>query len=202
MTDLVDQIFPPIHRKWAPEFTDFNYWKVPVQDFTLPDLTPPSPALSARSDTSSKSALARIRNFSLVGSRHSETRHLSLPPPVTSSGRTTPEVSGREQRSSELKQMSSFERLNSTLFSLTGSSTSWKEYRRQSVSPSSSSTCLDSEEEDEPGADNRAEKRPQHNEHAGLRKPIVWTKRRLQRMHLTRTFSPPVKWKDCHSCEN
>src|ERR1700722_10392680 len=156
MTDLVDQIFPPIHRKWAPEFTDFNYWKVPVQDFTLPDLTPPSPALSARSDTSSKSALARIRNFSLVGSRHSETKPLSLPPPVTSSGRTTPEVSGREQRSSELKQMSSFERLNSTLFSLTGSSTSWKEYRRRSVSPSSSSTCLDSEEEDEPGAGSRA----------------------------------------------
>ncbi|EEB86661.1 hypothetical protein MPER_16304, partial [Moniliophthora perniciosa FA553] len=31
---LVDQMFPPINRKWAPEFTDFNYWKMPVQDKT------------------------------------------------------------------------------------------------------------------------------------------------------------------------
>ncbi|KDQ29727.1 hypothetical protein PLEOSDRAFT_1009219, partial [Pleurotus ostreatus PC15] len=30
MTDLVDQMFPPIHRKWAAEYTDFNYWKVPI----------------------------------------------------------------------------------------------------------------------------------------------------------------------------
>ncbi|KAH9947171.1 Lipin/Ned1/Smp2-domain-containing protein [Amylocystis lapponica] len=54
MTDLVDQMFPPIHRKWAAEYTDFNFWKTPVQEFPLPDLTPPSPALSARSDTSNQ----------------------------------------------------------------------------------------------------------------------------------------------------
>lgn len=69
MTDFVDQMFPPINRKWAPDYTDFNYWRQPVREFSLPDLTPPSPALSARSDTSSQSTLARLRNFSLVGSR-------------------------------------------------------------------------------------------------------------------------------------
>ncbi|KAK4049622.1 lipin Ned1 [Microbotryomycetes sp. JL221] len=52
MTDLVDQMFPPINRKAAPEFTDFNFWKAPLPQFDLPDLTPPSPALSARSDSS------------------------------------------------------------------------------------------------------------------------------------------------------
>ncbi|OBZ70053.1 Nuclear elongation and deformation protein 1 [Grifola frondosa] len=82
MTDLVDQMFPPIHRKWAAEYTDFNYWKTPMQDFPLPDLAPPSPALSARSDTSNQSALARLRNFSLVSSRQT-TKQFSLPPPAT-----------------------------------------------------------------------------------------------------------------------
>ncbi|KAG8973032.1 hypothetical protein FRC05_009147, partial [Tulasnella sp. 425] len=55
MTDLVDQIFPPVHKKWATEFTDFNYWRDPLPDVDLPDLDPPSlsPALSAVTDTSS-----------------------------------------------------------------------------------------------------------------------------------------------------
>lgn len=52
MTDLVDQMFPPINRKTAPDFTDFNFWRAPVPQFELPDLSPPSPALSARSDSS------------------------------------------------------------------------------------------------------------------------------------------------------
>ncbi|KZO98164.1 LNS2-domain-containing protein, partial [Calocera viscosa TUFC12733] len=30
MTDLVDQMFPPVHRKWAQEFTDLNYWRTPM----------------------------------------------------------------------------------------------------------------------------------------------------------------------------
>ncbi|KIY46600.1 LNS2-domain-containing protein, partial [Fistulina hepatica ATCC 64428] len=30
MTDLVDQMFPPINRKWAPEYTDFKYWRPPM----------------------------------------------------------------------------------------------------------------------------------------------------------------------------
>jgi len=62
MTDLVDQMFPPVNREITAEFTDFNYWRTPVVEFELPYLDPPSPTLSARSDTS---RLSRIRNFSL-----------------------------------------------------------------------------------------------------------------------------------------
>ncbi|KAH6914816.1 nuclear elongation and deformation protein 1 [Coprinopsis sp. MPI-PUGE-AT-0042] len=105
MTDLVDQMFPPIHRKWTPEFTDFNYWRAPVQDYPLPDLSPPSPALSARSDTT----LSRIRNFSLVGSRQPTRENSSI-----GNGESP-------YRSSTLRQMSSFEKLSSTLgFSSSG----------------------------------------------------------------------------------
>ncbi|KPV78142.1 uncharacterized protein RHOBADRAFT_32780, partial [Rhodotorula graminis WP1] len=33
MTDLVDQMFPPINRSAAPEYTDFNYWRAPLPAF-------------------------------------------------------------------------------------------------------------------------------------------------------------------------
>lgn len=128
MTDLVDQMFPPIHRKWTPEFTDFNYWRAPVQEFPLPDFSPPSPALSARSDTSNQSTLARLRNFSLVGSRQSTMKS---------------EIGAGEEgeeRSNQLRQMSSFERLSSTL----GFMSSVNELRR-SLSPDP----YDSEDEDD-----------------------------------------------------
>jgi phosphatidate phosphatase LPIN len=145
MTDLVDQMFPPIHRKWTPEFTDFNYWKTPVQDFPLPDLSPPSPALSARSDTSNQSALARLRNFSLV-SRQSP----RLSP--------TPAKEDLEMGSSALRQMSSFEKLSNTLgFRQTASMSTGR-----STSPASSRS-YDSDDEDgddlELGADGRTRRR-------------------------------------------
>ncbi|KAG0698677.1 Lipin/Ned1/Smp2-domain-containing protein [Suillus ampliporus] len=143
MTDIVDQMFPPIHRKWAAEFTDFNYWKMPVQEFALPDLTPPSPALSARSDTSNQSALTRLRNFSLVGRRQSrEMKQFSLPPPVIAREGTPNRTMGL--RSSHLRQMSSLERLSSGLAALTQSSSSSGFDSRSS----SSSTFLDSDDED------------------------------------------------------
>ncbi|KAG6854354.1 hypothetical protein C0991_007859 [Blastosporella zonata] len=127
MTDLVDQMFPPIHRKWTPEFTDFNYWKMPVQDFPLPDLSPPSPALSARSDTST---LARLRNFSLVSGRQGSTPASRMsPPPDEERG-----------RSSHLRQMSSLEKLSSTL----GFSSQMSDGRR-STSPASSYDSEDDE---------------------------------------------------------
>ncbi|CAE6510716.1 unnamed protein product [Rhizoctonia solani] len=59
MTDLVDQMFPPVHRRWAPEYTDFNFWRAPLPEIELPDLSPPSPALSAHSNTSGGSRLGR-----------------------------------------------------------------------------------------------------------------------------------------------
>ena len=143
MTDLVDQMFPPIHRKWAPEFTDFNYWKAPVQEFALPDLSPPSPALSARSDTSNQSALARIRNFSLVGNKPANSLKHSSPVRMTSTATETLTPNSNpanDDRSPQLRQMTSLERLSSTLAALTQSSSSSVGETRRSFSPGSRSS--------------------------------------------------------------
>ncbi|KAG1830376.1 Lipin/Ned1/Smp2-domain-containing protein [Suillus variegatus] len=153
MTDIVDQMFPPINRQWAVEFTDFNYWKMPVQEFALPDLTPPSPALSARSDTSNQSTLARLRNFSLVGRRQSrDMTQFSLPPPVLAREGTPSRTMGL--RSTHLRQMSSLERLSGRLAALAQSSSS-----SGIDSRSSSSTFLDSDEEDADVEDGSVRKR-------------------------------------------
>lgn len=53
-------MFPPVNRKWQPEYTDFNYWRPSLPDVPLPDLTPVSPALSATSDSS---RLGLLRNM-------------------------------------------------------------------------------------------------------------------------------------------
>ncbi|KAF8437290.1 Lipin/Ned1/Smp2-domain-containing protein [Boletus edulis BED1] len=155
MTDLVDQMFPPIHRKSAPDYTDFNYWRPAVQEFPLPDLAPPSPALSAR-----------LRNFSLVGSR----QPVLVKPSVTGMANGT--LDGGGHRSSHLRQMSSFERLSSRLVALTqspsynvedGSTTSGSGSGTGSIpsqsSGSASSTYLDSEDEGDVGEDGELKKR-------------------------------------------
>ncbi|KAL6305763.1 Lipin/Ned1/Smp2-domain-containing protein [Sparassis latifolia] len=163
MTDLVDQMFPPIHRKWAAEFTDFNYWKPPMQEYALPDLTPPSPALSARSDSSNQSPLARLRNFSLVGSRQPKIiRPLSLPPPATEH----PENGKRDQvgrKDQHLRQMSSLERLSNTLATLALSSSP------SNGSPgSASSTYIDSGSEDEDDGDLEGQKKRRRRSTASM----------------------------------
>ena len=144
MTDLVDQTFPPIHRKWTPEFTDFNYWKIPLQEYALPDLSPPSPTLSARSDTSNQSALARLRNFSLGGNSarggHMNNGHSST---VET---TDQDASSHPYRNSHLRQMSSFEKLSSTLAFMTGINNG--DGSRRSASPELSSSYAGSDEED------------------------------------------------------
>ncbi|THV08237.1 LNS2-domain-containing protein [Dendrothele bispora CBS 962.96] len=132
MTDLVDQMFPPIHKKWAPEFTDFNYWKTPMQDFPLPDLSPPSPALSARSDSTT---FSRLRNFSLVGNRSSNVPKSVM---ASSASSVSGDDSGAPQRSDTLKQMSSFERFSNTLG-----------FSRSASPESRSSNYADSEGEDD-----------------------------------------------------
>ncbi|CAG7848768.1 Nuclear elongation and deformation protein 1 [Serendipita indica DSM 11827] len=103
MTDLVDQMFPPIHRKWAPEYTDVNFWRPPMPTFDFPDVTrpsspspsspsstlaalPPSPALSARSDASMQTGLSRLRNFSLRGSSSTSRPAQEFVPPGQSGG--------------------------------------------------------------------------------------------------------------------
>jgi phosphatidate phosphatase LPIN len=136
MTDLVDQMFPPIHHKWTSEFTDFNYWKTPVQDCVLPDLSPlSSPALTARSDTS---AFARLRSFGLSGSKQQNA--------IKVSADNAEEPNG--YRSSHLRQMSSLEKLGSSLGLMSRSSILNLESHRRSASPSSSSSFLSDEEED------------------------------------------------------
>ncbi|EMD40588.1 hypothetical protein CERSUDRAFT_130588 [Gelatoporia subvermispora B] len=143
MTDLVDQMFPPINKKETPEFTDFNFWKPPMQDFPLPDLSPPSPALSARSDASNQSTLARLRNISLMGGRQNSMSKLSLPPPATD-----PDAKKNAERANEsrLRQMSSFERLSNTFAGL-----SLVPASPLSSPRSSTPTFFDSGSEDEDG---------------------------------------------------
>ncbi|KAA1473419.1 LNS2-domain-containing protein [Dentipellis sp. KUC8613] len=135
MTDLVDQMFPPIQHKWETEFTDNNYWKTPLPEFPLPDLTPPSPALSARSESSNVSAFARLRNFSLRSSTPG-----SRSPPPAARGRQLVNDTDKDKES-RLRQLSSLERLSSTLAGLALPS--------RSPSPqSSSATYFNSEGED------------------------------------------------------
>ena len=115
----------------------------------LPELTPPSPALSVRSDTSNRSTLARLRNMSLMGSgRTGHKKQFSLPPPTTEASikRALKADSGEERgpgtRDSHLRQMSSFERLSNTLSNFVSTSSNV-------ASPISSPSVLDSGDEDE-----------------------------------------------------
>jgi len=149
MTDLVDQMFPPINRQWAPEFTDLNYWKTPIPDIPLPDLTPPSPALSARSDTSNQSTLARLRHFSLTSRTTSVAGRQSTSPfPEAASSR----------KDAHLRQMSSLERLSSTLSNLRVSGSTIASPR--TMTP----TSMDSESEDEDEDDLEQGKVPRRRE--------------------------------------
>jgi hypothetical protein len=61
MNDLVDLTFPPISKQSEPAFTDFNYWRPPIATVEIPQIiSPPSPALSARSDSSSVGRLSLL----------------------------------------------------------------------------------------------------------------------------------------------
>lgn len=96
MNDLVDQMFPPVHVQAIPEFTDFNYWRSTdaFADIELPDLSPPSPALSARSDTSGRLSVFRNLTGSLRGSRS------STPVPSDAGGGSKPSHSRHQSVSS------------------------------------------------------------------------------------------------------
>lgn len=104
LTDLVDQMFPPVHRKTSSEFSDNNFWRTPVPDYPLPDLAPEpvSPALSARSDTAiTTSTFSRLRNFSL---RQSTGALFPLPP--------TPPRPGTADGGRAFKEMTPLDRLS------------------------------------------------------------------------------------------
>jgi phosphatidate phosphatase LPIN len=135
MTDLVDQMFPPITHKWESEFTDNNYWKAPLAEFPLPDLAPPSPALSARSDVSNRSAFARLRNFSLRSRSSSRSLPLAPSPPVeVRRGRDL----GTTGSHNHQRQLSSMERLSNVFVGLAS----------RSASPSTPSAHESESEED------------------------------------------------------
>lgn len=116
----------------------------------LPELSPPSPALSARSDTSNQSTLTRLKYLSLMGSgRTGHKKQFSLPPPATETyinGRSKADSErerGQVTRDSHLRQMSSFERLSNTLSNFIPSTSP------NATSPVSSPSVLDSGDEDE-----------------------------------------------------
>lgn len=52
MTNLVNETFPPVQRDTQPAYNDFNFWRPSLPQVDFPDFAPPSPALSARSDSS------------------------------------------------------------------------------------------------------------------------------------------------------
>lgn len=161
MTDLVDQMFPPIHRRWAAEYTDSNFWKPPIGEFDLPDLTPPSPALSARSDMSNQSTLARLRNFSLTTRARSPPRSRlhddALGEDVDEHGDAALAATGASRgKNAHLRQMSSFERFSQTL----GLGSASEEEKGSGESPLSSATAIGSgDEEDEVDVDWQGKRR-------------------------------------------
>jgi phosphatidate phosphatase LPIN len=85
LNDLVNEVFPPVKTKFQPQYTDFNYWKAPIMDIPLPDFTPPSPALSARSDASGASRLSVLGRIATLGRRGSRS-----PPPDAQSQTSRP----------------------------------------------------------------------------------------------------------------
>ncbi|WVR08717.1 hypothetical protein IAU60_005775 [Kwoniella sp. DSM 27419] len=85
--NLVNETFPPVSTKVKPEFSDFNYWRDSIPDIPLPDLSPPSPALSARSDGSGR--LSSLRNKITSLGRRSSTSTL-LPTSEPSSRPSSP----------------------------------------------------------------------------------------------------------------
>lgn len=84
----MNEVFPPVSTKFKPEYTDFNFWRSTLPDVALPDLSPPSPALSVRSDTSSR--LSVLGKFTGLGRRTS--RQPLLPTSEPSSRPSSPLV--------------------------------------------------------------------------------------------------------------
>ena len=74
MTNLVNETFPPTERSTQPAYNDFNYWRPSFAEVELPDLTPVSPALSARSD--SRMSVFRVGAIAGAISKRASRSHL------------------------------------------------------------------------------------------------------------------------------
>lgn len=86
MTDLVDQMFPPVNRSAQPEFTDFNYWRSPLPKVDLPDFTPASP----KSPTPSESSRYSLRRITSSITRRPSEVSTAMQPSKAASGPTSP----------------------------------------------------------------------------------------------------------------
>jgi phosphatidate phosphatase LPIN len=96
LSDLVDQIFPPVTTKIETEFNDWNYWKPPLPEVQLP---------TADSNYSGRSRLSMFR--SLVGIRRRGT-HARI-----SSSKTEIQTTTITHTTSSLRQTSSYTTLTS-----------------------------------------------------------------------------------------
>ena len=100
---VVNEVFPPVNTKFKPEFTDFNYWRASIVDIPLPDLRlPPSPALSARSDTSSRLNVGMLGKIASLGLRSS--RQPLLPTAAEPSSRPSSPLIGPALTADDLSE--------------------------------------------------------------------------------------------------
>ncbi|KAG2220762.1 hypothetical protein INT45_012255 [Circinella minor] len=94
LTDLVDQIFPPIikNKNVGEEFNDWNYWKQPLPEIDIPELapkTPSSPPLSngnatfGKGETAPASSTMTAATTTIPHVSTGSTRRESLLPPVS-----------------------------------------------------------------------------------------------------------------------
>jgi len=100
MSDLVDQQFPPIHKPWVTEYTDFNYWRAPLQSYDFPILTNEQLPAVSRPESPSQGTLHRIRQFSLG---RATSKSLFLPSDNSSNNSTKRESEGKTRDNSTSK---------------------------------------------------------------------------------------------------
>lgn len=118
--------------KVKPEFTDFNYWRSTIPYVALPDFSPPSPALSARSDTSSRYSVGVLGKIASIGRRSSRPAMNGEPSNDASSRPSSPLIgpSMTPDELSEAEDDGGFE-AHSRSSSMPGSFESHGEYMRQ-----------------------------------------------------------------------
>ena len=105
--DLVNEVFPPVNTKVKPEYTDFNFWRSSIIDVIMPDLAPPSPALSARSDTSSRLSAGMLGKIASIGRRPS--RQPLLPTTSDPSSRPSSPLIGPAMTADEFSEAEEIE---------------------------------------------------------------------------------------------
>lgn len=129
LTDLVDQIFPPINRVMDEEYNDWNYWKAPVIDIDIPELDIPLeptspkpkpikpdptalPASSVVASTSTSTSRRLLRSFTSRSDNNSQTNLAPVNRKLTSSSSTPTLLSNNNSRKFSFSSNTSNEDLN------------------------------------------------------------------------------------------